>query len=298
MSEEATDSEAVEVPEENLEERLGSEAPKERRSISDREEELSEEDREAMDALVEEARSLISRSSGQEREYAEKNLSKLVAYSKAVKKHNKSQRRPASFRRWMESAYSLIGGFLDTGEGKQDIRKEIDSTKSNTVVFLLPGLLDYPYTGKHLREYSGLDVVRVGTRDPAEIKGIIDYAHNQGLKTVVFGFSDGEKRIGKTIDLYGGENIDLVIGAASNKNIPYNGISPDKVIYINGRNDLLAPIESGYFNDSLSKTLYVPGGHVAMVRKQDTIEQVGKIIRSHIPVRARHLDVKPWSRAA
>ena len=99
MSEEATDSEAVEVPEENLEERLGSENPKEQRSISDREEELSEEDREAMDALVEEARSLISRSSGHEREYAEKNLSKLVAYSKAVKKHNKSQQKNACHQR-------------------------------------------------------------------------------------------------------------------------------------------------------------------------------------------------------
>ena len=165
-------------------------------------------------------------------------------------------------------------------------------------MFLLPGLLDYPYTGKHLREYSGLDVVRVGTRDPAEIKGIIDYAHNQGLKTVVFGFSDGEKRIGKTIGLYGGENIDLVIGAGSDKNIPYNRITPDKVIYINGYNDLLADKWEAYHNESLSKTYYVPGGHVAMVRKQDTIEKVGNIIRNHVAIRPRHLDVKPWSRAA
>jgi len=215
-------------------------------------------------------------------------LGKILAYSKAVKKKVESDRTNGSFKRWAKSIYSLIDGFTDIGE-IEDIQRRIDGAKSDTIVFLLPGLADYPYTAEHFRKYTGLDVARIVTRNPAEIKGIIDYAHEKGLKTVVFGYSDGEKRIGKTVELYGGENIDLIIGAGSNKNIPYNGIGPEKVIYMNGRNDRLAPMESGYFNETLSRIYNVDGGHVALVRNQKTIGQIGDIIRSHINIRPRSL---------
>ena len=80
---------------------------------------------------------------------------------------------------WKELWY-IVKGFLNTGDREEDheIYKVIARKAKNgePLTFLLPGLFQFPYTASDFEKYSGLDTVRIATRNPDEIHDILGYA--------------------------------------------------------------------------------------------------------------------------
>jgi|TARA_B100001971_G_C18231154_1_gene563986 hypothetical protein len=188
----------------------------------------------------------------------------------------------------------LIKGFLEnTKEGDEDVYKKIEES-GGTHVLYFPGLMNFPYGVDQIEEHTGLNVIRVETRDPEEIKAIIDHAYaTSGQKPVLVGYSDGGKTITKAVEALGSDIRDYVseiFFVAANK-------EPGKVpgiIYIDGANDKLAPIEKGYNKgiDQESVRIMLPDmGHVDLAYNPIAIGQIGSIIRDYTSVRNDFLPV-------
>ncbi|HLC65802.1 MAG TPA: hypothetical protein VJI46_06805 [Candidatus Nanoarchaeia archaeon] len=212
-------------------------------------------------------------------EVKEENLESL-AESKAEgkEKGEDSKREPRTLAEWVDEMYNVIKGFSKVGDNidPYEAVKEIDGA----VVVILPGLFDWPISLETFRQYSGLNAVRFDSRDAEDIHKFLTHIYeSKGIKPVVVGFSDGEKRLCNYLKKYGDESIGLGIGVGSDKNADKLA-SAGKFIYINGEWDCLAPLWSAYYNQTKAPIFTVSGSHAGMMESDIAIKQIASIIKS------------------
>ena len=188
---------------------------------------------------------------------------------------------------WKELWY-IVKGFLNTGDREEDheIYKVIARKAKNgePLTFLLPGLFQFPYTASDFEKYSGLDTVRIATRNPDEIHDILGYAAEKTKRgSILIGYSDGELRARDYVKRHGDGYISMFYGLESDKSHMERIMDPNRVRYIDGDGFLirtLSPLARDFFAAPNAPLDKINGAtHSGLVHNPYDIARVGSIIR-------------------
>lgn len=215
---------------------------------------------------------------GAAEESKEENLESLAESKEEGKeKGEESEREPRTLEEWVDEIYNVIKGFSKVGDNIDPY--EAVKNADGAVAVVLPGLFDWPISLETFRQYSGLNAVRFDSRDPDEIHKFLTHIYeSKGMKAVVVGFSDGEKRLCSYLEKYGDELIGLGVGVGSDKNADKLA-SQGKFIYINGEWDCLAPLWNAYHNQTKAPIFTVSGSHAGMMESDIAIKQIANIVK-------------------
>jgi hypothetical protein len=215
---------------------------------------------------------------------------------------------------FFDELYNIIKGFLTPGDSEEDhdVYKAIDrkAKDGEPLTFLLPGLFQFPYSAKDFEKYSGLETIRLATRDPDEIHEILSYAAGKTkMGSILIGYSDGEIRARNYVKKHGDGNISMFYGLESDKSHMESIMDPSRVVYIDGDGFLIRKLSPVF--PSLTRDFYAPtsatrvkidgASHSGLVHSQAATE-VGRIIEETAKIKylnfAANNNLKPVDRAA
>lgn len=182
----------------------------------------------------------------------------------------------------LRSLAYIVFGFSEMESGKNVEEGHLKSLKRGETPYLfVAGLLNFPFSTRKLSKYSGINIIRIDSRDPDNIARAVNEAYERtGVKPVVMGFSLGGKNIAQYQQKYGSDNVSLFIGLDSEKMLnPKQGRS----IYINGSEDLGwldKMLNSTYWNPTSIQTYQVPSAtHAGMCYSPRDIATIATIIK-------------------